>query len=60
MAQAATGLTMTSAAPALGVPEMGGVGGSEEAMRQRMRNAGYDPTGLGPFELQTFIEAMGL
>lgn len=60
MAQAATGLTIPSPAPAPGVPEMGGVGGSEEAMRQRMRNAGYDPTGLGPLELQTFIEAMGL
>jgi|14_taG_2_1085336.scaffolds.fasta_scaffold30659_1 hypothetical protein len=60
MAQAATGLTIPSAAPAQGVPEMGAVGGSEEAMRQRMRNAGYDPTGLGPLELQTFIEAMGL
>lgn len=47
-AQAATGLTIPSQGP------------SEEAMRQKMRDAGYDPTGLGPFELQTFIEAMGL
>ena len=48
MAQAATGLTIPSQ------------GSSEEAMRQKIRDAGYDPTGLGPFELQTFIEAMKL
>jgi hypothetical protein len=60
MAQAATGLTIPSPAAPQGVPEMRSADGSEEAMRQRMRNAGYDPTGLGPLELQTFIEAMGL
>jgi len=32
----------------------------EDMMRQKMRNAGYDPTGLGAHEMQLFIDAMGL
>lgn len=32
----------------------------EDMMRQKMRNAGYDPTGLGVHEMQLFIDAMGL
>lgn len=32
----------------------------EDLMRQKMRNAGYDPTGLGVHEMQLFIDAMGL
>jgi len=32
----------------------------EDMMRQKMINAGYDPTGLGAHEMQLFIDAMGL
>jgi len=32
----------------------------EDMMRQKMVNAGYDPTGLGAHEMQLFIDAMGL
>jgi len=32
----------------------------EDMMRQKMINAGYDPTGLGAYEMQLFIDAMGL
>jgi len=32
----------------------------EDMMRQKMINAGYDPTGLGVHEMQLFIDAMGL
>ena len=32
----------------------------DDMMRQKIRNGGYDPTGLGPLEMKLFIEAMGL
>ena len=32
----------------------------EDMMRQKMRNAGYDPTGFGAYEMRLFIDAMGL
>ena len=32
----------------------------EDMMRQKMINAGYNPTGLGAYEMRLFIDAMGL
>jgi hypothetical protein len=32
----------------------------DDMMRQKMISAGYDPTGLGPYEMKLFIDAMGL